>query len=135
MALRVASRGLFSARQRAYFPPMDTMTETQPITLTDRAAKRVAEVLEGEAPGAMLRVAVLGGGCSGFQYTFEIVTEKTDDDLVLDQDGAVVLIDEISQQYMPGAVIDFADELIAAAFKIENPLAKSGCGCGTSFSI
>lgn len=114
---------------------MDAMTDEKPITLTDRAAKRVAEVLKGEAPGSMLRVAVLGGGCSGFQYSFDIVGEKGSDDLVLEQDGAVVLVDELSQQYMPGAVIDFADELIAAAFKIENPLAKSGCGCGTSFSI
>ncbi|MEE4212117.1 MAG: iron-sulfur cluster assembly accessory protein [Parvularcula sp.] len=106
-----------------------------PITMTDRAAKRVAEILAGEPEGSMLRVAVLGGGCSGFQYDFDIVREREDGDLVLDRDGAVILIDEVSQQYMPGASIDFADELIAAAFKIDNPLAKSGCGCGTSFSI
>ncbi len=114
---------------------MEAAIDNQAITMTDRAAKRVAEVLEDEAPGAMLRVAVLGGGCSGFQYTFDIVGERGDDDLVLERDGAVIIIDEISQQYMPGAVIDFADELIAAAFKIDNPLAKSGCGCGTSFAI
>ncbi|GGY39271.1 iron-sulfur cluster insertion protein ErpA [Parvularcula lutaonensis] len=114
---------------------MDVETETKPITMTDRAAKRVAEILASEPEGSMLRVAVLGGGCSGFQYDFEITTEKGDDDLVLSRDGATILIDAISQQYMPGAVIDFADELIAAAFKIDNPLAKSGCGCGTSFSI
>lgn len=111
------------------------MTEDKPITMTDRAATRVAEVLAGEPKGSMLRVSVLGGGCSGFQYDFEIVTEQGSDDLVLERDGATILIDEVSQQYMPGAVIDFADELIAAAFKIDNPLAKSGCGCGTSFSI
>lgn len=83
----------------------------------------------------MLRVAVLGGGCSGFQYDFRIVTEKEDDDLVLEKEGAIVLVDEMSQQYMPGAVIDYSEELIAAAFKIENPLATANCGCGTSFSI
>lgn len=114
---------------------MDTDTLEKPITMTDRAARRVAEVLAGEEPGSMLRVAVLGGGCSGFQYSFEITKEQEDDDLLLEQDGARVVIDEVSQQYMPGAVIDFADELIAAAFKIDNPLARSGCGCGTSFSI
>lgn len=114
---------------------MDGETHNGPITMTDRAARRVAEVLAGEPAGSMLRVAVLGGGCSGFQYSFEITTEKDDDDLVLAQDGATVVIDQVSQEYMPGAVIDFADELIAAAFKIDNPLAKSGCGCGTSFSI
>lgn len=109
--------------------------QNQPITMTDRAAARVAEVLADEDTGAMLRVAVLGGGCSGFQYSFEITQVREESDLVLERDGAVILVDEISQQYMPGAVIDFADELIAAAFKIDNPLAKSGCGCGTSFSI
>ena len=114
---------------------MDGETIEKPITMTDRAAKRVAEVLADENPGSMLRVAVLGGGCSGFQYSFEITEAQEDDDLVLEGHGAKIVIDGISQQYMPGAVIDFADELIAAAFKIDNPLAKSGCGCGTSFSI
>jgi iron-sulfur cluster assembly accessory protein len=103
--------------------------------MTDRAASRVAEILAGEPDGSMLRIAVLGGGCSGFQYSFEIVTEDEASDLVLEDQGAKIVIDEVSQQYMPGAVIDFADELIAAAFKIDNPLAKTGCGCGTSFSI
>jgi iron-sulfur cluster assembly accessory protein len=105
------------------------------ITLTDRAARRVAEILKSEPDGAMLRVAVLGGGCSGFQYDFQIVTEREDTDLVLEQHGATVLVDEMSQQYMPGAVIDYTEELIAAAFKIDNPLATANCGCGTSFSI
>lgn len=114
---------------------MDGEHTSPPITLTERAAKRVAEVLSGEPQGSVLRVAVLGGGCSGFQYSFEITQEREEDDLVLERDGATVVIDGISQEYMPGAVIDFADELIAAAFKIDNPLAKSGCGCGTSFSI
>ncbi len=105
------------------------------ITLTARAAKRITDIMAGEADGSMLRVAVLGGGCSGFQYDFQITTEKADDDLVIERDGAVVLIDEMSQQYMPGAEIDFADDIIAAAFKINNPIATAGCGCGTSFSI
>lgn len=105
------------------------------ITLSDRAAKRIAEILSKEAEGSMLRVAVDGGGCSGFQYSFDIVAEQNDDDLVLSKDGAVVLIDCVSQEYMPGAEIDFSTELIGAAFKINNPLATASCGCGTSFSI
>ncbi len=105
------------------------------ITLSNRAAKRIADILSGEPAGSMLRVAVLGGGCSGFQYDFKIVTEKGDDDLVLEKAGATVLVDEMSQQYMPGAEIDFADELIGASFKINNPVATANCGCGTSFSI
>ncbi len=108
---------------------------SEQITLSDNAAKRIAQILSKDPAGAMLRVAVDGGGCSGFQYSFDIVSEKNDDDLVLQKDGATVLIDEISQQYMPGAEIDFATELIGAAFKINNPLAKANCGCGTSFSI
>lgn len=110
-------------------------SDSPAITLTNRAAARVAEILATEPAGSMLRVSVLGGGCSGFQYDFKIVTERADDDLVLEKSGAVVLVDEMSQQYMPGAIIDYADELIAAAFKIENPIATAGCGCGTSFSI
>ena len=83
----------------------------------------------------MLRVAVEGGGCSGFQYSFDIVTQRGDDDLVLEKGNAIVLVDKVSQEYMPGAEIDFSDELIGAAFKINNPLATASCGCGTSFSI
>ncbi|RFB06479.1 iron-sulfur cluster assembly accessory protein [Parvularcula marina] len=103
--------------------------------MTDRAARRISKILSSESEGSMLRIAVLGGGCSGFQYDFQIVQAREDDDLVLERDGAVVLIDEMSQQYMPGAVIDYTEELIAAAFKIDNPLATANCGCGTSFSI
>lgn len=108
---------------------------SDPITLSDRAAKRIAVILAKEPEGAMLRIAVAGGGCSGFQYTFDIVSEREDDDLVLQKDGATVLIDTVSQGYMPGAEIDFADELIGAAFKINNPIASANCGCGTSFAI
>ena len=105
------------------------------ITMTAAAAARIAEILSGETEGACLRIAVLGGGCSGFQYEYTITTERGEDDLLLEEGGARVLIDELSQQYMPGARIDYAQELIAAAFKIDNPIATSGCGCGTSFSL
>ena len=106
-----------------------------PVSVSDRAAKRIGEILAKEPAGSMLRVGVSGGGCSGFQYTFDIVTSRQDDDLVIEKSGITVLVDEISVEYMSGAEIDFADEIIGAAFKINNPLATAGCGCGTSFSI
>lgn len=107
----------------------------EPITLTERAAKRISEIVAGEADGTMLRVAVNGGGCSGFQYAFTLDDTRQDDDLVLEKNGAVVLIDSVSQMYMGGAELDFADDLIGQAFKINNPNATANCGCGTSFSV
>lgn len=105
------------------------------ITLSDRAAAQITKILAKEAPGSMLRVAVEGGGCSGFQYKFDIVTSREKDDLVLEKDGAMVLIDPVSQDYMADAEIDYANELIGAAFRINNPMATAGCGCGTSFAL
>ena len=114
----------------------DTSAElTTPVTLTSRAAKRVAEILASEGEGTMLRVAVSGGGCSGFSYGFTLDDSRNDDDLVLQREGAVVLIDAISLEYLAGSEIDFADDLIGSAFKITNPNATASCGCGTSFSI
>ena len=83
----------------------------------------------------MLRVAVTGGGCSGFQYNFALDEVKADGDLVLEREGAVVLIDPMSLDFLRGAEIDFVDDLIGASFKIYNPNAQSSCGCGTSFSV
>ena len=83
----------------------------------------------------MLRVSVEGGGCSGFQYKFDIERAKAEDDLVLTRDGAVVLIDPVSVNYMAGSQIDFVDDLIGQSFKINNPQATASCGCGTSFSL
>ena len=83
----------------------------------------------------MFRVSVEGGGCSGFQYKFGFDHAKAPDDVVLERDGAVVLVDAVSLPFMLGAEIDFSDELIGQAFKIKNPNATSGCGCGTSFSV
>ncbi len=105
------------------------------VTVSDRAASRIAAILKKEAAGAMLRVAVNGGGCSGFQYEFAITTEKNEDDLVIEKAGAAVLVDEVSLQFLAGSEIDYADELIGAAFKIRNPNATASCGCGTSFSV
>lgn len=106
-----------------------------PITLSDRAARRIAAILAAEDKPTMLRVAVSGGGCSGFQYSFVLDAARADGDLVLEKNGAVVLIDAISQGFLEGAEIDFTDDLIGQAFKINNPNATASCGCGTSFSI
>jgi iron-sulfur cluster assembly accessory protein len=105
------------------------------VTISDSAARRIGEILKSEPTGAMLRVSVEGGGCSGFQYKFGIARDRADDDLVLSRDGAVVLIDPVSVNYMTGSQIDFVDDLIGASFKINNPQATASCGCGTSFSI
>src|SRR6476660_2616321 len=103
------------------------------VTVTERAAQRIGEILKREPQGAMLRVSVEGGGCSGFQYKFDFDQTRADDDLVLAREGAVVLIDPLSQEYMAGAEIDYVDDLIGASFKINNPVANASCGCGTSF--
>ena len=105
------------------------------ITVSERAARRIGEILKAEPAGTMLRVSVEGGGCSGFQYKFGMETAKADDDLVLARDGATVLIDPVSVQYMAGSEIDFVDDLIGAAFKVKNPKATASCGCGTSFAL
>jgi iron-sulfur cluster assembly accessory protein len=106
------------------------------VTLTDRAARRIAKILGGEPAGTSLRVSVEGGGCSGFQYRYDLVRDAAGaDDVVLARDGATVLIDSISLQYMGGAQIDFVDDLMGQSFQIKNPLASASCGCGTSFTI
>jgi iron-sulfur cluster assembly accessory protein len=105
------------------------------VTMTERAARRIGEILKGEPTGAMLRVSVEGGGCSGFQYKFGFDGAQAADDLVLARDGVVVLIDPVSVQYMAGAEIDYVDDLIGASFKVNNPVATASCGCGTSFSV
>jgi iron-sulfur cluster assembly accessory protein len=112
------------------------MTMTAPnITVTDRAAHKIGEILRQEPVGTMLRVSVAGGGCSGFQYKFDTERSRADDDVVIEQSGATVLIDPVSLNYMAGAEIDFVDDLIGSAFKINNPQATASCGCGTSFAL
>ena len=109
--------------------------EGPPLTITPRAAKRIAEILLAEGGESMLRVAVTGGGCSGFQYSFALDDARLDDDCVIEREGAVVLVDPLSLDFLKGAELDYADDLIGAAFKINNPNATSSCGCGTSFSV
>jgi iron-sulfur cluster assembly accessory protein len=112
-----------------------TVETALPVTVSARAAKRIAQILKSEPSQSMLRVAVTGGGCSGFQYNFEIESTRADDDLIVERDGATVLIDPVSLDFLKGAEIDFVDDLIGQAFKINNPNATSSCGCGTSFSV
>lgn len=108
---------------------------TESVTVSDRAARRIGEILKSEPPGTMLRVSVEGGGCSGFQYKFDMEREQASDDLVIARNGAVVLIDPMSVEYMAGSEIDFVEDLIGASFKVKNPNATASCGCGTSFAL
>ena len=105
------------------------------VTVTDRATHKIAAILKNEPAGAMLRVSVEGGGCSGFQYRFDMEHTQAEDDVLIRRDGATVLIDTMSLQYLAGSEIDFVDDLIGASFRINNPQAKASCGCGTSFSL
>jgi iron-sulfur cluster assembly accessory protein len=108
---------------------------TANVTVTERAARKIGEILGREAAGTMLRVSVEGGGCSGFQYKFDTESSKADDDIVIERSGATVLIDPVSINYMAGSEIDFVDDLIGASFKVNNPQATAACGCGTSFAL
>jgi iron-sulfur cluster assembly accessory protein len=114
---------------------MDAPTMDASVTVSERAARRIGEILKNEPAGTMLRVTVEGGGCSGFQYKFDMDREKATDDLVISRDGATVLIDPMSVEYMAGSEIDFVDDLIGASFKVKNPNATASCGCGASFSL
>ena len=108
---------------------------TEAVTISERAARRIGEILRSEPSGAMLRLSVLGGGCSGFQYKFDVERDKAEDDVAIDRGGVTLLIDSVSLQYLAGSEIDFVDDLIGASFKVNNPKAKASCGCGTSFSV
>jgi iron-sulfur cluster assembly accessory protein len=105
------------------------------LTMTERAARKIGEILKSEPSGAMLRLSVLGGGCSGFQYKFDVERDQAEDDITIDRGGVTLLVDSISLQYLAGSEIDFVDDLIGASFKVNNPKAKASCGCGTSFSL
>jgi iron-sulfur cluster assembly accessory protein len=108
---------------------------SEPVTLTARAAERIREIAAGNGGKTALRLSVLGGGCSGFQYDFALADTAMEDDLAIQRDGATVLIDSVSLVYLLGSEIDFEDGLIGASFKVNNPNATTSCGCGTSFSI
>ena len=108
---------------------------TSDLTLSAAAAERIRSLGQRDGGPVMLRVAVDGGGCSGFQYQFDLVSEAQPDDLSIKRDGAEALVDAISLAFLKGSEIDWVDELAGAEFKVRNPNAKSSCGCGVSFSI
>ena len=105
------------------------------VAVSASAAKRVAKILSTEPDMTALRVSVEGGGCSGFSYKFDLARSATDEDIVIERDGAQVIIDPVSIMYMGGSVIDFVDDLMGQSFQIKNPNATASCGCGTSFSM
>lgn len=111
------------------------MRPSTAVTLSDPAARRIAALSAEEGRPLMLRVAVDGGGCSGFQYRFDLVEDVEADDLVIENAGSRALVDPVSLPLLFGSEIDFVDELIGAQFQVRNPQAKSSCGCGVSFSI
>ena len=109
------------------------MSET--LTLTPSAAKRVAAIAEKQAKPAVLRLSVEGGGCSGFQYKFDLAEGADGDDLISETDGVRLVVDPVSHDLVAGSIVDFVESLGGAAFKVENPNAAAGCGCGSSFGI
>ena len=104
------------------------------ITISARAAQRIVEILKAE-DASLLRVSVEGGGCSGFQYKFDLIKEGEPDDLLIERDGARVVVDPVSLDFVKGAELDFVDDLIGASFKMKNPNVTASCGCGTSFTL
>ena len=110
-------------------PPADA------FAVTERAARRILKVLAGEPAGSKMRISVNGGGCSGLSYDFGFDTAVQPDDLVIEKDGAVVLVDSVSLPFLMGSTLDFVDDLMGQSFRVTNPNAKASCGCGTSFSI
>lgn len=107
----------------------------EPVTVTERAAKHIAELLSAETAAQALRVAVESGGCSGLQYKFDLVPAPEPDDTVLERAGAKVVIDQMSLSFLAGSQIDYVSDLMGAAFRITNPKATASCGCGTSFTV
>ena len=113
---------------------MTTITDT-PVTLTLSAAKRVAAIAARQGKPAMLRLSVDGGGCAGFTYKFALAESVEADDLVAETDGVKLVVDSMSLELVQGSAVDFVEDLGGAAFKVTNPNAASGCGCGSSFSV
>lgn len=111
------------------------MAMAETLTLTPSAAKRVALIAEKQAKPAILRLSVEGGGCSGFQYKFDLAEAAEADDMVSKTDGVTLVVDPVSLDLVAGSTVDFVESLGGAAFRVENPMAAAGCGCGSSFGI
>ena len=110
------------------------MSET-PFCVSESAARRIAFLATKETKPVMMRVAVLGGGCSGFQYNFSFEEQRNDDDLLIERDGATVVVDATSLELLKGSELDYVEEMVGSAFQVKNPNATSSCGCGNSFSV
>ena len=108
---------------------------TASVTVTERAAARIAQIVSNQPENNMFRVSVEGGGCSGFEYRFDLVANAEPEDVLIERTGAKVLVDPLSLTYLAGSEIDYVDDLMSASFKIKNPNATAACGCGTSFSV
>jgi iron-sulfur cluster insertion protein len=119
----------------AQTPPTPPAGAPRAFGMTANAARRIAELTKAEGPGIMFRLAVNGGGCSGYQYDFTFDDTIGDDDLVVRRDDATLLVDEVSLGFLADAELDFVENLMGSAFQVQNPNAKSSCGCGTSFSV
>jgi iron-sulfur cluster insertion protein len=104
------------------------------VTISASAARRLNKILNGEA-GAALRISVKGGGCSGFQYAFDVERSRAEDDVAVTRDGATLLVDPVSLEMLKGAELDFVDDLMGQSFRVKNPNAVASCGCGVSFSV
>ena len=115
-------------------PHLVDMSETS-FSVSESAAKRIAFLASREAKPVMMRVAVLGGGCSGFQYNFSFEDQRNEDDLLIERDGATVVVDSTSLELLKGSELDYVEEMVGASFQVKNPNATSSCGCGNSFSV
>ncbi len=113
---------------------MSEAEAAEAVTISASAARRLNAILKGEADAA-LRITVKGGGCSGFQYAYDIDRTRADDDFVATRDGATVVIDSVSLEMLKGSEVDFVDDLMGQSFQIKNPNATASCGCGVSFSV
>ncbi len=122
---------LARAAQRTYIVHMDASA----ISLSPSAAARVAAIAAKQAKPAILRLSVEGGGCSGFQYQFGLADAREPDDVVAETDGVTLVVDPVSLELVAGCVVDFVESLGGAAFRVENPNATAGCGCGSSFAV
>lgn len=125
----------FDIAKNAASAPAPVTPVVQPLVVTPSAAARLGVILKSDGEGAMMRVAVEGGGCSGFQYKFAVVKERNPDDTVIEQDGVIVLVDPASATLLAGSALDYVTELLGSSFKVVNPNATASCGCGTSFSL
>jgi iron-sulfur cluster insertion protein len=126
------NRRFIAARSRASY--VASVSEPE-ITLTENAARRVAWIAERQHRPAILRLAVDGGGCAGFTYKFELAEQPEADDATVETDGVKLVVDPMSLELVKGSAVDFVEDLGGAAFRVTNPNAQSGCGCGSSFSV